>query len=46
LLADKLKRVGEGIEVLKQEHGTLVLDKGLVIGFGAGDITYQLRGTV
>ena len=46
LLADKLKRVGEGIEVLKQEHATLVLDKGLVIGFGAGDITYQLRGTV
>ena len=46
LLADKLKRVGMSIEVLKQEHATLVLDKGLVIGFGAGDITYQLRGTV
>ena len=44
LLAHKLKRTGASIEVLKDEHVAHLLDKGLVIGFGAGDITYQLRG--
>ena len=44
LLADKLKRMGESVEVIKNEQCATVLDKGLVIGFGAGDITYQLRG--
>lgn len=46
LLADKLKRVGASVEVLKEDKAVLALDKGLVIGFGAGDITYQLRGII
>lgn len=44
LLADKLKRVGTHLEIIKDEQCQMVLDTGLVIGFGAGDITYQLRG--
>ena len=27
------------------EEDLKTLDKGLIIGFGAGDITYQIRGT-
>ena len=46
LLADKLKRVDESVEILKNEQRELTLNSGLVIGFGAGDITYQLRGVV
>ncbi|UFS63396.1 UDP-N-acetylmuramate--L-alanine ligase [Sulfurimonas sp. HSL-3221] len=44
LLADRVKRSGCGLEVLKE--GTIVETpaSGLIIGFGAGDITYQLRG--
>ena len=36
----KLTRVGDFIDL----DSTKQLNKGLVIGFGAGDITYQLRG--
>ncbi len=44
IFAEKLKRQGLSIEVMKDEASLLTLDQGLVIGFGAGDITYQLRG--
>jgi UDP-N-acetylmuramate--alanine ligase len=37
---DKLKRDGDFISL----EDSSKLDNGLVIGFGAGDITYQLRG--
>jgi UDP-N-acetylmuramate--alanine ligase len=30
----------------KNENVTDTIDSGLIIGFGAGDITYQLRGLV
>lgn len=43
-LATRIARTNEGIEIY---NGTHIIDKitnGLVIGFGAGDITYQLRG--
>jgi UDP-N-acetylmuramate--alanine ligase len=36
----KLTRVGDFIDLDNSKK----LDHGLVIGFGAGDITYQLRG--
>lgn len=36
----KIKRVGDFIDLDNSKK----LDSGLVIGFGAGDITYQLRG--
>lgn len=44
LLADKVKRSPSFIEIMKNDKSIGVLDAGLVIGFGAGDITYQLRG--
>ena len=44
LLADKVKRSPSFVEIMKNDKSIGVLDTGLVIGFGAGDITYQLRG--
>ncbi len=44
LLADKVKRSPSFVEIMKNDKSIGVLDAGLVIGFGAGDITYQLRG--
>ncbi|MBD3799923.1 MAG: UDP-N-acetylmuramate--L-alanine ligase [Campylobacterales bacterium] len=44
LLADRVKRWGCGLEVLKEGTIAQQLESGLIIGFGAGDITYQLRG--
>ena len=44
-MADKIKRANNTITVIKDEKDLEVLDKGLIIGFGAGDITYQIRGT-
>ena len=43
-MADKIKRSNNIITVIKDEKDLEVLDKGLIIGFGAGDITYQIRG--
>ena len=44
VMTQKVAREGEGI-VFTDEFGVKnLLDDGLVIGFGAGDITYQLRG--
>ena len=44
-IADKIVRANNTITVVKDEKDLEVLDKGLIIGFGAGDITYQIRGT-
>ena len=44
MMADRLKRDDDKIEIVKDEAVLKTLDKGLIIGFGAGDITYQLRG--
>lgn len=44
-LADNIKRANNTIRVIKDEEELKTLDKGLIIGFGAGDITYQIRGT-
>lgn len=46
VLSDKLKRVDASIDIIKDGQCVLNVNKGLVIGFGAGDITYQLRGIV
>jgi UDP-N-acetylmuramate--alanine ligase len=43
-MADKIKPVGDHVYVYKNDEIIQILDKGLIIGFGAGDITYQLRG--
>jgi UDP-N-acetylmuramate--alanine ligase len=44
-MADKISRANNTITVIKDEKNLETLDKGLIIGFGAGDITYQIRGT-
>lgn len=43
ILAERIKREDSAIKIISQA-GESVVDSGLVIGFGAGDITYQLRG--
>ena len=44
-MADKITRANNTITVVKDDIDIEILDKGLIIGFGAGDITYQIRGT-
>ena len=44
VLADRVRRNGCGLDVLKDGVPLMHLEEGLIIGFGAGDITYQLRG--
>lgn len=46
LFADNINRNGSKIEILKDNAILEVLDSGLIVGFGAGDITYQLRGKI
>ncbi|PHM16546.1 MAG: UDP-N-acetylmuramate--L-alanine ligase [Sulfuricurvum sp. PD_MW2] len=44
-MCDKLHRAGDTIETLKNENVLKTYDRDLIVGFGAGDLTYQLRGT-
>ena len=44
-MADKITRANNTITVVKDEKELETIDNGLIIGFGAGDITYQIRGT-
>ncbi|MEO1938574.1 MAG: UDP-N-acetylmuramate--L-alanine ligase [Sulfurimonas sp.] len=44
ILADTIKRSNNQIKVIKDNKDLKTLDNGLIIGFGAGDITYQIRG--
>jgi UDP-N-acetylmuramate--alanine ligase len=44
-MADTIQRANNNITVIKDKETLKTLDKGLIIGFGAGDITYQIRGT-
>jgi UDP-N-acetylmuramate--alanine ligase len=44
ILADKLHRKGDTIEVIIANEVHTTYDKNLIVGFGAGDLTYQLRG--
>jgi len=45
-MADTIKRANNQITVVKDMKDMQVLDNGLIIGFGAGDITYQIRGPI
>jgi len=45
IMADAITRANNTITIIKDEKDLKILDKGLIIGFGAGDITYQIRGT-
>ena len=44
VFADRIQRNGDNIMLIKDDKILKTINKGLVIGFGAGDITYQLRG--
>jgi len=43
-MSDKLHRSGDTIESIVGDAVVQTYDKGLIVGFGAGDLTYQLRG--
>lgn len=43
--ADKVRRNKDTLEVIKEDEVIKVYREDLVIGFGAGDVTYQLRTT-
>ena len=44
-IADNITRANNTITIIKDKEALKTLDKGLIIGFGAGDLTYQIRGT-
>lgn len=44
-MADTIKRANNKITIVRNKEDLQTLDKGLIIGFGAGDLTYQIRGT-
>ena len=44
-MADNIVRANNNIKVIKDKEDLKTLNDGLIIGFGAGDITYQIRGT-
>ena len=44
IFADRIKKEQDAIAILKEGKIYDRIKNGLVIGFGAGDITYQLRG--
>lgn len=43
-LADRIKKENDNLHILKNDEVVECLSNGLIVGFGAGDITYQLRG--
>lgn len=45
VMCDKLHRAGDTIETLNADTVLKTYDRDLIVGFGAGDLTYQLRGT-
>ena len=42
--ADRIERTDNTIKIIKDEKELKSLNEGVIIGFGAGDITYQIRG--
>jgi UDP-N-acetylmuramate--alanine ligase len=44
IIAEKIERIGNKINIIQDNKSVLELSQNIVIGFGAGDITYQLRG--
>lgn len=43
-MADYIKRDGESVNICVHDEVVETLKGGIIIGFGAGDITYQIRG--
>jgi len=46
VFAPRVHRKDAAIEIFPNEEGYKRFDEGVVISFGAGDITYQLRGVI
>lgn len=46
LMADRVRKDKEGISIIKEDSVIETIKDGVVVGFGAGDISYQLRGLV
>ncbi len=44
MMADRIKREGNTLHVVKDDTILKTLENGILVGFGAGDITYQMRG--
>ncbi|MDD5052675.1 MAG: UDP-N-acetylmuramate--L-alanine ligase [Sulfuricurvum sp.] len=44
-MCDKLHRAGDTIETVRNDAVVETYNRDLIVGFGAGDLTYQLRGT-
>lgn len=44
MLADRVKKENDKLLIFKGDEVVESLNSGLIVGFGAGDITYQLRG--
>ncbi|MBU1659274.1 UDP-N-acetylmuramate--L-alanine ligase [bacterium] len=45
-MADSIQRTDNKISIVKDKQVLRTVDNGLIISFGAGDITYQIRGTL
>lgn len=43
-LADSIYRINNRVTLIKDKQELRVLDEGMIVSFGAGDITYQIRG--
>ncbi len=43
-LVERLNRTDNSVVLIKDDTMVKILDSGLIVGFGAGDITYQIRG--
>lgn len=46
VMADCIKRESNRVLIMKDDEVLESYDRGLIVGFGAGDITYQIRGAV
>ncbi len=44
IFADRVKREDSKLKIIKNNNCINTLEQELIIGFGAGDLTYQLRG--
>jgi UDP-N-acetylmuramate--alanine ligase len=44
IMADSVTKVDGVVQVLKDGHIIVEYSEGLICAFGAGDITYQIRG--
>ncbi len=45
-MVGKISRDDNSFKLIKDNEKIKILDEGIIVGFGAGDITYQMRGEV